>query len=75
MKGFATFTLVLSIIGVVLGFLVMVAGNSAESMSGAAVLGGAFSGVLLSCLVMVAVDIRDTLKLRDLLSAEEEATS
>jgi TM2 domain-containing membrane protein YozV len=61
MKGFATITLIISVIGSILGVLEMALGNGGEGLQGTLVLGGGFTGILLSLLVIAAVDIRDSL--------------
>lgn len=63
MKGFAIFTLILSIIASLFGGLgVFLSGNNASDFAmAAALLGAGFPGILLSCLVIAVVDIRDRL--------------
>lgn len=62
MKNFAIITLVLAVIGSIIGTLMMVAGNGGEQVIGSALLGGGFTGILLSCAIIALADIRAEMK-------------
>jgi len=61
MKNFAIFTIVLTALGMLIGFIMLVSGNGAEQAVGAALLESGFTGVLLSCAVIALADIRDAI--------------
>jgi hypothetical protein len=56
MRGFAGFILVISILGCLLGLFALFGGG------GAAMLGSGFTGILLSCVILVLVDIRTAVR-------------
>ncbi len=58
MRGFAIFTLVLAAIGSFIGLVMMITGNRVDGMVGSAMLGGGFTGILLSCVVIALADIQ-----------------
>jgi hypothetical protein len=65
MKGFAIFTIVLSVIGMLIGIINIADSNQyhmTEMFVGVALLPSGFLGILLSCAVIALADIRDLSK-------------